>query len=55
MNRLELQQQNFDEALKDLLAKDQWRRYRDWREARRAEARRRAREREEQRERREPR
>lgn len=52
MNRLELQQQNFDEALRDLLAKDQWNRYRDWREARRAEARRLAKEAEARRERR---
>lgn len=55
MNRLELQQQNFDEALKDLLAKDQWNRYRDWREARRAEARRLAKEAAARRERREDR
>ena len=55
MNRLELQQQNFDEALKDLLAKAQWNRYRDWREARRAEARRLAKEAAARRERREDR
>lgn len=53
MNRLELQQQNFDEALKELLVKAQWNHYRDWREARRAEARRLTKEAAAQRERRE--